>query len=62
MFPKGTYVSAVDAPSSQRALPPNNLDTQQDRPSTPIITTSTMSSNYSRLKVNRALAGLDSRV
>ena len=27
MFHLGTYVSAADAPYSQRALPPNNLDT-----------------------------------
>ena len=30
MFHKGTYVSAADAPYSQRSLPPNNLDSPAD--------------------------------
>lgn len=32
---QGTYVSAADAPYSQRALPPSNLDTNPDTPDYP---------------------------
>jgi len=34
-FAGGTYVSAADAPYSQRALPPSNLDTNPDAPDYP---------------------------
>lgn len=31
----GSYISAANAPYSQRALPPSNLDTNQDTPDFP---------------------------
>ena len=34
-LPKGSYITAADAPYAQRALPPSNLDTQQDAPDYP---------------------------
>lgn len=35
IFLAGSYVSAADAPYSQRALPPSNLDTPVDTPEYP---------------------------
>ena len=34
-YPIGSYISAADAPYSQRALPPSNLDTDPNAPAYP---------------------------